>query len=116
MNRNNPILSLTSIVLVLFLFVPIVTKSLCTHTNYSKTIGFIKSSGAPSKADSQMPFEEKEKEEKGSDDSLNQLSFNYLLPEYLSFTSESPKICPDVQGSGFCGNTPLYLAKRSILI
>jgi hypothetical protein len=116
MNRKNPILALTSIVLVFFLFAPIVVRSLHTYSAHSKTTGLSKSSGAPTKADSQMPFEEKEKEEKGIDDSLAQLPLIYILTEYIPFTSESTSTYPDVRNSGFCGNTPLYLAKRSILI
>jgi hypothetical protein len=116
MNRRNPILTLTSVVLVFFLFAPIVVRSLNTHLSHSKATGFSKSSSTPTKADSQMPFEEKEKEEKGFDDSLNQLPLIYILTEYISFTSESAKIYPGVEGSGFCGSTPLYIAKRSILI
>jgi len=116
MNRKNPILTLTSIVLVFFLFAPIVVRSLHTFTGHSKTTGLAKSAGAPAKTDSQMPFEEKEKEEKGVDDSLTQLPLIYILTEHISFTSENTSTYPDVHHSGFCGNTPLYLAKRSILI
>lgn len=116
MNRKNPILTLTSIVLVFFLFAPIVVRSLHTYAGHLKTTGLAKSSGTPTKADSQMPFEEKEKEEKGVDDSLAQFPQIYILTEYISFTSENNSTYPDVQSSGFCGNTPLYLAKRSILI
>jgi hypothetical protein len=115
MNRKNPILTLTSVVLVFFLFAPIVVRSLNTHLSHSKTTGFTKSSNAPTRADSQMPFEEKEKEE-GADNSLHQLPLIYILNEYVSFTAENVKKYPEVHPSGFCGNTPLYIAKRSILI
>jgi len=115
MKRKNPILTLISIVLVFFLFAPIVVRSLSTHLSQSKTTIFSKSSSAPTKAESQMPFEEKEKEE-GVDHSLNQLPLIYILAEYTSFPAENVKKYPEVHLSGFCGNTPLYIAKRSILI
>jgi hypothetical protein len=116
MNRRNPILTLTSVVLVFFLFAPIVVRSLHTYLNHTKTTGFSKSTGAPTKADSQMPFEEKEKEEKSADHSLNHLLQVCILTEYISFTAEIVKNYPEVHPSGSCGNTPLYIAKRSILI
>jgi hypothetical protein len=83
---------------------------------HSKATGLTKSSGAPTKADSQMPFEEKEKEEKGIDDSLAQLPLIYILTEYISFISDPVLNHYETQVSGFCGRIPLYIAKRSILI
>jgi hypothetical protein len=114
MNRGNPILTITSIVLVFFLFTPIVVKSLHTYLESSKSIGIAKSSTTPAKSDSQMPFEEKEKE--GADNSINHLPLIYILSEYISYTAENTPNYPDVQVSGFCGSIPLYIAKRSILI
>lgn len=102
--------------MVFFLFAPIVVRSLHTYLDSNtKTVGIAKSSSTPTKADSQMPFEEKEKEE-GLDNSLNQLPLIYVLTEYISFTCETPRSYPDAQFSGFYGSTPIYIAKRSILI
>lgn len=116
MKIKNPILTLTSIVLVFFLFAPILVRSLHTYLDcYSKTTGLAKSSSTSGKADAQMPFEEKEKEE-GSDNIAIALPLFYILTEYVSFTAESVKKFPEIRASGFCGNTPLYIAKRSILI
>jgi hypothetical protein len=116
MNIKKPIRTIISIVLVFFLFAPIVIRSLDTDLGaQSKAAGLAKSSSTPTKADSQMPLEEKEKEE-GADHSLIQLPLIYILTEYISFIPERTKNYPDVHFSGFYGNTPLYLAKRSILI
>ncbi len=116
MNLKNPILTLTSIVLVFFLFAPIVVRSFHTYLDsYSKTTGLAKSSNMPGKSDAQMPFEEKEKEE-GSDNIVIALPLIYVLTEYISFTAESVNKFPEVRTSGFFGSTPLYIAKRSILI
>ena len=116
MKIKTPILTITSIVLVFFLFAPIVVRSLHTYfDNYSKTTGLAKSSSTPGKGDAQMPFEEKEKEE-GSCNTFIALPLIYNLTEYISFTAENVKNYPEVHASGFCGDTPLYIAKRSILI
>jgi hypothetical protein len=116
MKIKKTILTLTSIVLVFFLFAPIVVRSLhsCLES-YSKTTGFTKSSNTPGKADTQMPFEEKEKEE-GTDNAVIELPLIYILTEYISFATESVNNFPEVRVSGFYGATPLYIAKRSILI
>lgn len=116
MNRKNSILTLTSIVLVLFLFAPIAVRFLHTYLDsYSKTTGLTKSSSTSGKADTQMPCEEKEKEE-GSDNAIIGLPLIYILTEYIPFTAERVKKFPEVHMSGFYGDVPLYLAKRSILI
>lgn len=104
-------------VLVFFLFTPIVVRSFNVYLDgHLKTSGLAKSSGTSGKSDSQMPFEEKEKEERGADHSFSQLPLIYILTEYTSFVSESDPVYPDIPVSGFHGNIPLYLAKRSILI
>jgi len=116
MKIKNPILTLTSIVLVFFLFAPIVVRSLHTYLeSYSKTTGLAKSSSTPGKTDAQMPFEEKEKEE-GSDNAVIELPLIYILTEYISYTGENVNNYPEVRTSGFYGATPLYIATRSILI
>ena len=116
MKIKNPILALISIVLVLFLFAPIVVRFLHTYLDsYSKTTGLAKPSSTSGKADAQMPFEEKEKEE-GSDNTMIALPLIYILTEYISFTAELVKKFPEVHTSGFYGDIPLYLSKRSILI
>ncbi len=116
MKIKNPILTLTSIVLVFFLFAPIVVRSLNTYLDsYSKRTSLAKSSTTPGKADAQMPFEEKEKEE-GSDNTVITLPLIYIFTEYISFAAENAKKYPEVHPSGFCGDTPLYITKRSILI
>jgi len=86
------------------------------YAGHSKTTGLAKTSGTPAKGDSQMPYEEKEKEEKGVDDSLAQLPLIYILAEYIPFTSENTSNYPDIQRSGFFGSTPIYIAKRSIQV
>ena len=116
MKIKKPILTLTSIVLVLFLFAPIVVRLCYTNLDsYSKTTGLSKPSSTSGKADTQMPFEEKEKEE-NSDNTIIELPLIYILTEYISFTAELVKKFPEVHTSGFYGDIPLYLSERSILI
>lgn len=116
MKIKNSILALISIVLVVFLFAPIVVRSLHADLEtYTKTTGLTKSSGTSGKTDAQMPFEEKEREE-GTDHTVIALPLIYVLTEYISFSADRVKKLPAVYTSGFCGATPLYLAKRSILI
>jgi len=116
MNIKNPILALISIVLVVFLFAPIVVRSLHSDLEtYSKTTGLTKSSSTSGKTEAQMPFEEKEKEE-GTDHTVIALPLIYILKEYISFSADRLKKSPAVNASGFCGATPIYIAKRSILV
>ena len=64
MKEKNLILKLTSILLIFFLFIPVVIRSVYAYTDGGlKRVGLTKTSG-PTKADSQLLFEEKEKEEK----------------------------------------------------
>jgi hypothetical protein len=116
MKKKNPILTLLSVVLIFFLFAPIVIRSLQSFTTHSVTVQFTKSKGAPAKADSQMPFEEREKEEKAMDDVNDQ--FPILFTEHHSIPSPLGNLKADtrVAAFGFFANTPLYLAKRSLLI
>ena len=66
MSKRKGIRTLTSIILVFLLFAPVVIRSVQAYTEGSlKKVDLTKTSGAPTKADSQLLFEAKEKEEKG---------------------------------------------------
>lgn len=117
MNRRNHIRAGLSIVLVFFLFVPIIVRSFPTHYNDQvKSIDHYKAASAPSKADIQLPYEEKEKEEEIGSDNATALLLFFLASELAPFDL--------IKNSGFdytttkpvAGPMPLYLAKRSILI
>jgi len=117
MNRNHSILTLTSLVLVIFLFAPIIIRTIDGTLNgqFRKISITTKSSDSPVKADSQMPFEEKEKEE-GVDNSMSHLSPIYVVFAFTSFISIKHTFYSGVQFTGFHGGTPIYLAMRSILV
>lgn len=119
MLKVNHLRSLTCILLVCFLFVPLISRAFqqeSTEQNIKKS-GYSKhTSAASSKAEGQLICEEKEKEEKSSDDFSDSLPVIYLLSElaYAPVAKESPrhptKVFP------FCGSLPLYLGKHSLLI
>jgi len=117
MNKRKGIRTLTSIMLVFFLFTPVVIRSVHAFTDSSlKRVGLTKTSGTPTKADSQLLFEEKEKEEKGANQMLTQLPLIYVIAEFFLVAPENSKNYSFDQSSCFFRGTPLYLAKRTILV
>lgn len=117
MNKSKGIRTLTSIMLVIFLFAPVVIRSVHTFTDgNSKRVGLTKTSGIPSKADSQLLFEEKEKEEKGTNQMLTQLPLLYVIAEIFLVAPENAKNYSFDQGSYNFQGTPRYLAKRTLLV
>lgn len=117
MNKRNHVRAFFSIVLVFFLFTPVLVRTLnaCAEGNF-KRIGFTKTSGAPVKADSQFLFEEKEKEDKSAHQSLTQPPVIYVIGEFSLFTPKNSRHYSYVPDSGFFQGTPHYLAIRSLLI
>jgi hypothetical protein len=117
MNKRKGIRTLTSILLVFFLFAPVVIRSVQAFADGSfKRVGLTKTSGSPTKADSQLLFEGKEKEEKGTNQMLAQLPLLYVIVEFFLVTPENAKNYAFGQGSCNFQGTPLYLAKRSIRV
>lgn len=117
MNKRTYIQALVSIVLVVFLFIPSVIRLIsATSDGNTRQVSFSKSAGGSAKADAQFLYEEKEKEEKGLDHSLDQLLNIHPVEEYFVFAEKwSKPYAPNI-ASYCCGNIPLFLAKRSILI
>jgi hypothetical protein len=117
MNKQKPILTFISVVLVLFLFAPVLIRSLIVsgETNFKHfTISATK--GTPSKLDTQLPFEEREKEEEASTHSLASLPLIAVLTEPFFFQqTASLKFSPH-QVSLKCEGQPRYLIIRSLLI
>jgi len=117
MKRKNPILTLVSIILVLFLFAPVLIRTFTVSgdTNF-KHINISATSGTPSKLDAQLPFEEREKEEEAASHSLTSLPLIAILTEpfYLQ-QSANLKFQPQ-QVSLKCEQQPRYLLIRSFLI
>lgn len=116
MNRRIFIHTAVSLVLIFFLFTPALLRAfhetsglLVTHTTMSK------SSASPSKVDSQFLFEEKEREEKGSEQ-LAILPFMYEIPSVsCSYTEE--RILHRVEVHNILNtHIPIYLTKRALLI
>ncbi len=117
MYKIKGIRTLTSIILVFFLFTPVVIRSVYAYTDGGlKRVGFTKTSGTPTKADSQLLFEEKEKEEKGANEMLAQLPRIYVITELFFVTPENPKTYTFDIDCCFFRGTPLYLAKHAILV
>lgn len=116
MKKKNPILTLISVVLIFFLFTPIVLCSLQSFAPHAASVQFTKAKGSPVKADSQIPFEEGEKEDKPVDDVNDQSPALIIEHSSIPFSSNTLKVNTRVAAFGFFANTPLYLAKRSLLI
>ncbi len=117
MNKRKGIRTLTSIMLVFLLFAPVVIRSVQAYTDGSlKRAGLTKTSGTPTKTDSQLLFEEKEKEEKSANHFLTQLPLIYVIAEFFLVSPENAKNYSFGQGSCNFQGTPLYLAKRTILV
>jgi hypothetical protein len=117
MNKRNHIRTFLSVVLVFFLFVPIVIRSLPSHAdNHVKSIGYVKASSAPTKTDIQLPYEEKEKEEEIGTDNASALLLFFLGSDFAHFDLiENPCFAYNTT-KPLAGPMPLYLAKRSLLI
>lgn len=119
MSKVNHLRSLTCILLVCFLFIPLISRSFQQESaaqNIKKS-GYSKhASATSSKAEGQLICEEKEKEEKSSDHFSDSLPVIYLLSElaYAPVAKESNR--HPVQIFPFCGNLPLYLGKHALLI
>ena len=117
MNKRKGLRTLTSIMLVFFLFAPVVIRAVQAYSEGClKRVGLTKSSGTPTKADSQLLFEEKEKEEKGANQITAQLPLIYVIAEFFLVTAENAQSYSFDQGSCNFQGTPLYLAKRALLI
>jgi hypothetical protein len=117
MNNSKGIRTLTSIMLVLLLFAPVVIRSVQAYAEGSlKRIGLTKTSESPTKADSQLLFEEKEKEDKGANQMTAQLPLIYVIAEFFLATPENAKNYSFDRGSCNFQGTPLYLANCTLLI
>ncbi len=116
MKGKNLILKLTSILLIFFLFIPVVIRSVYAYTDGGlKRVGLTKTSG-PTKADSQLLFEEKEKEEKGANEMLAQLPLIFVIAELFLVTPENSTTYSFDMDCCFFRGTPLYIAKHAILV
>jgi len=117
MNKRKGIRTLTSIILVFLLFAPVIIRSVQAFTDSSlKRAGLTKTSGTPTKADSQLLFEEMEKEGKGANQMLTQLPLLYVIADFCLVIPENSKNYSYERGSYLFQGTSLYLAKRTILI
>ena len=115
MKTKNHILALTSIVLVLFLFAPVLIRTLNGSNEANlKHFAVSATSGSPSKLDAQLPFEEREKEEEATTHSLA-FTLLAILSEPFSLDRESHiKFSP--QPVSLKCDQPRYLLIRSFLI
>lgn len=118
MNKVNHLRSLACFLLVLILFAPVLVRSFSELGSQQglRKGGYAKQASGPSKSDSQFLYEEKEKEEKNSDNDFSAFAASFVTlereqatlldnPEY-SFVSPLP----------LGGKLPLFLVERSILI
>lgn len=119
MFKINHLRSLTCILLVLFLFAPIVSRSFSQESfehNIKKT-GYSKHSlPATNKAEGQLICEEKEKEEKGTNHFSESLPIVFLLEELIYAPANEQSRYHLTEVFSFYGSLPLYLGKRSLLI
>jgi hypothetical protein len=117
MNKQKPILTFISLVLVLFLFTPVLIRTLIVSGEPDFKHFFISASkGTPSKLDTQLPFEEREKEEEASSHSLASLPLIAVLSEPFFFQQSANLIFHPHQVSLKCEEQPRYLIIRSLLI
>ncbi|MEQ1584693.1 MAG: hypothetical protein ABL895_02350 [Cyclobacteriaceae bacterium] len=117
MNRRNNIRAGLSILLVFFLFVPIIVRSFPSHSDDQvKSMGYYKAASVPSKADIQLPYEEKEKEEEIGSDNTSALLLFFLASELALFDLIKNSCLAYNTTKPVAGPMPLYLAKRSLLI
>lgn len=103
--------------MVLFLFTPILIRTLnvSSDTNF-KQFYICAKKGAPSKLDTQLPFEEREKEEEAASHSIAAFSLIAVLSEPFFFQqSVNLKFYPG-QVSLKREEQPRYLIIRSLLI
>ncbi len=117
MKRKNPILTLISIVLVFFLFTPVLIKTLnCSNGAIFKQVSISATSGTPSKLDTQLPFEEREREEEAATHSVTSLPLLAVLPEPILFLQSVNLKFQPRQVSLKCEHQPRYIIIRSLLI
>jgi hypothetical protein len=118
MNKVNHLRTLTCLLLVLFLFAPILVRSLSALGDQQgvKKTGFAKHASGTSKSDGQFLYEEKEKEEKSSDNHISTFTSLFVNLEFeqatLLATPEYSFVSPLPLG----GKLPLFLTQRTILI
>ena len=116
MNKRKGLYTITSILLVFLLFTPVVVRLAYAYVDdSSKQISVTKTSSTPAKSDLLL-YEEKEKEEKGTDNSLTQPALIYVIAEFSFVTLDDSHRYSYNHTTCFGGSTPLYLAKRYILV
>lgn len=117
MIKQKPILTYISVVLVLFLFAPVLIRTFIVsgEANF-KHYSINAAKGTPSKCDAQLPFEEREKEEEASAHSLASFPLIAILTEPFFFQQSANLIFHPHQVSLKCEERPRYLIIRSFLI
>ena len=117
MIKQKPILTYISVVLVLFLFTPVLLRTIIVsgESNF-KSHSISATKGAPSRFDAQLPFEEREKEEKASTHSVASFPIIAILTEPFFFQQSAHLIFKPHRISLSCEERPRYLIIRSLLI
>jgi hypothetical protein len=118
MRGQNYFKSLASLMVVFLLFASVITSSLTLLTvpREVKTLVLTKESGSPYQADTQLPFEEREKEEE--DTQTNRLLIGFIEECVFTFNAETESYycayaTPTSAGSP---GTRIYLFNRTLLI
>ncbi len=117
MNKGNHLRSLTCFLLVLFLFAPVLVRSLNAlgGQHEIRKSGYAKHASGSSKSDSQFLYEEKEKEEK-SNNAFSSLVALFVNIDYEPSTLLENQEYPFFSALPLGGKLPLFLTQRSILI
>jgi hypothetical protein len=117
MNKVNHLRSLTCVLLVLFLFAPVLVRSLNALVDHDglRKAGFVKHTSGSSKSDGQFLFEEKEKEEKSGDSDFSNLQVLFLSIDYEQTTILEHQEYSFVSTLPLGRKLPLFLTHRSIL-
>ena len=108
---------ITSLCAILFLIVATSTHSLANGTNCinSDSATIIKEHSSALTSNYEIPFEEKAEEQSQAFITLVPFVISYHL-DFFSTSSLEKNLTLRYCNHRFAGNTPLYLAKRSLLI
>jgi hypothetical protein len=118
MIKANHLRSLTCFLLVLFLFAPVLLRSLHALVDHDelRKAGYAKPSTGSSKSDGQFLFEEKEKEEKSGDNDFSNLETLFLNIDFEQSTLLEHQEYSFVSTMPLGRKLPLFLTHRSILL
>jgi hypothetical protein len=116
MNSKNIIQAVISLLLVFFLCAPLALRTVSERGFIAKKVNLDKTSGGAAKLELQLLFEEKEKEEKFSEEHTHPFFIVFELPYFNRLLSERQMSEALSPASVWLSAVPVYLATRSLRI